>query len=293
MSGRMESPVTNQPNHRYLVFTSAGDASRLPKWLQGNRNFDLWVTYYGDELGRYRELADYYNVRKGGKFPNLHHVYQTWPHLLERYEAVLALDDDIVISASAISRLFDIRAEHDLWLLQPAYDPRGKISHAVTRMRRATFLRYTNFVEVGCVLFRKDKLDVFMRVYDPILVGWGVDWWFLEALGPELEGKVAISDVVTCVNPDDRAKGGRREIEKLQSRADRIATWERIKTKYNIQSEARGIIEYGALPRSLAGVAAGVVRWALLSGAAKLRGKRYAGQCRLRTRRRFRVQSGV
>ncbi|MHC4521497.1 MAG: hypothetical protein ACYTAS_23130, partial [Planctomycetota bacterium] len=98
-----------------------------------------------------------------------------------------------------------------------------------------------------------------------------------DVLGPELEGKVAIVDVVTCVNPDDRAKGGRREIERLQSRADRIATWERIKAKYNIQSEARGITEYGALPRSAAGIAAGVVRWALFSGAAKLRRRWYTG----------------
>jgi hypothetical protein len=271
-----ESPAVNEPGHRYLVFTSAGDASCLPKWLRGNRNFDLWVTYYGDIDGKYRELADCYNARKGGKFPNLHYVYKTWPHLLERYEAILVLDDDIVISTAAINRLFDIRAEYDLWLLQPAFDPRSKISHAVTRMRRTGLLRYTNFVEVGCPLFRKDKLDAFMDVYDPALVGWGTDWWYLEVLGPELEGKVAITDAVICVNPDDRAKGGEREIDKLQSKSERIAAWEAIKVRYNIESEARGITEYGAVPRSALGTVAGVARWALLSGAARLRNWRHA-----------------
>ena len=277
MSDETESPIVDEPRHRYLVFTSAGDNSCLHKWVRGRRNFDLWVTYYGDMDGRYRELADYYNVRKDGKFPNLHHICQTWPHLLERYEAVMVLDDDIVIGAAAISRLFEIRAKYDLWLLQPAYDPRGKISHAVTRMQRATLLRYTNFVEVGCPLFRKDKLDAFMAAYDPALVGWGTDWWFLEGLGPDLEGKVAIADAVICLNPYDHAKGGQREIEKLQPKARRIAVWERIKAEHNIQSEARGITEYGALPRSTPGQVAGVARWVLLSAAARLQNKWRAG----------------
>jgi len=264
----MASPIVGEPVHKYLVFTSAGDVSCLQRWLKGDRNFDLWVTYYGDHHGRYRELADYYNVRKDGKFPNLHYVYQMWPDLLQRYEAVLVLDDDLLMNASAISRLFDIRAKHDLWLVQPAYVPGSKISHTATKMRRTTLLRYTNFVEVGCPLFRKDKLDCFMETYDPSLVGWGVDWWFLDVLGPDLEGRVAVVDAAACQNPYDRAKGGEREIDKLQSKAERIATWQMIKARYNIESEMKGIVEYGALLRSRPGQVIGTIRWAVLKGAA-------------------------
>jgi len=273
MQSQIESPVVKQPTHRYLVHTSAGDRSCLPRWLQGRRNFDLWVTYYGQVPGRYRELADYYNLRRHGKFPNLQHVWRTWPHLLDRYDAVLTLDDDIVINASGISRLFDIRARYDLWLLQPAFDPRGKISHAVTRMRHTSFFRYTNFVEVACVMFRKDKLDAFLRVFEPVLVGWGIDWWFLEVLGPNLMGKVAVVDVVTCRNPHDLTKGGQREIDMLQPTAERIAAWRRIKAKYDIRSEDRGIIEYGILPRSVFGKLAGMARGALIVLPIKCRAK--------------------
>lgn len=284
MTDRVESPLVKEPGGRYLVYTSAGDASCLHKWLRGNRNFDLWITYYGDHHGRYKQLANYYNVRKGGKFPNLQYVCQKWPHLFEQYEAVLALDDDIVIRASAINRLFDIRAEYDLWLLQPAYDPRGKISHAVTRMQRTTLLRYTNFVENGCVLFRKDKLDAFLRVFEPVLVGWGTDWWYLDVLGEDLEGKVAITDVVTCVNPHDHAKGGQREIDKLQPRDQRIAAWEMVKLRFDIRSEERGIIEYGNVPRSAAGKVAGTIRGATRSLPVRWRNKWRAWLGRARTR---------
>ncbi len=34
-------------------------------------------------------------------------------------------------------------------------------------------LRYTNFIEMARPLFRQDKLDAFMAVYDPELVGYG------------------------------------------------------------------------------------------------------------------------
>jgi hypothetical protein len=230
-------------------------------------------------------LADYYNVRRHGKFPNLQHVWRTWPQLFDRYDAVLTLDDDIVINASGISRLFDIRARYDLWLLQPAYDPRGKISHAVTRMRHTSFLRYTNFVEVACVMFRKDKLDAFLRVFDPVLVGWGIDWWFLEVLGPNLMGKVAVVDVVTCRNPHDSAKGGQREIDKLQPTAERIAAWRQIKAKYDIRSEVRGITEYGVLPRSLVGKVAGMARGALIVLPIKCHAKWRAALDRVQTGR--------
>src|SRR5208337_2955838 len=95
------------PQSRNPVFTSAGDNANLESWLKGNKNFDFWITYYGDRNDPYKEFADYYNARKGGKFPNLHHVYQNWKYVLDHYEAILVMDDDIIIDASGISRLFE------------------------------------------------------------------------------------------------------------------------------------------------------------------------------------------
>jgi hypothetical protein len=190
---------------------------------------------------------------------------------------VLVLDDDLLMSASAISRLFEIRAQYDLWLVQPAFVPHGKISHSITEMRRATILRYTNFVEVGCPLFRKDKLDRFMQAYDPSLVGWGVDSWFLQVLGPKLEGKVAIVDAVTCRNPYDHAKGGQREIDKLQSKADRIAAWERIRVEHHLEDQTNDIVEYGGLLRPRVSRIASAIRWLVFKGAAML--QRVARRC--------------
>ena len=161
---------------RNLVFTSAGDRSNVDRWLAGRRNFDLWISYYGDEPGRHAEIADFYNVRRDSKFGNLKFVYDTWPHLLAPYQAVLVTDDDLIISGAQMSRLFDLREELDLWLLQAAFSPLGKISWDITRAQWASSLRFTSFVEMTCPLFRKDKLDAFMDIFDPILTGTGTDW---------------------------------------------------------------------------------------------------------------------
>ena len=166
-----------------------------------------------------------------------------------RYEAVLVLDDDILIRASDIDRLFAIRTAHDLWLLQPAFDPRGKISWEITKVNPHCRLRYTNFVEMTCPLFRQDKLADFMAVYDPELVGFGMDWWFLHVLGTDLRGRVAVIDEIVCLNPHDRTKGRVREINRLQPDEVRKRKWEEMKHRYGIKGEDGGTREYGRLSR--------------------------------------------
>lgn len=237
------------PNSKYLVFSSAGDNANVHHWLKGSRNFDLWICNYGNENNKNKIRSDYYIERKGGKFPNLYYVYQHWQSILNHYQAIFVIDDDIIINGTDISRLFEILDQYDLWLLQPTYNPIGKISHPITRINPSAFLRYTNFVEVACPLFRKDKLDAFMKIYDPVLVGYGVDYWFMDVLGPDINGKVAVIDAISCINPRDFFKGGHRKIDLLQDKPTRIKNWEIIKEQYNIKVQKH--VEFDAIKNTL------------------------------------------
>jgi hypothetical protein len=243
-----------------LVFTSAGDRSNLRGWLHGRRDFDLWVVYYGARPGTFQELATYHVNRRGAKFQNLHYCYQRWPEVLARYDAIMVMDDDIVIDATGLTRLFEIRRELDLWALQPAFRLAGKVSWDITAVHATAKLRYTNFIENACPLFRRDKLDAFMAVYDPELVGYGVDWWFLHTLGTELDNRVAVVDEVTCINPYDRSKGGVREIDTLQSHETRKEVWERMKARYGLDERGRQHRELRRINQSPLGAAAGLLR---------------------------------
>ena len=235
----------NSPRSNYLVYTSAGDNSNIHYWLKNfngqkvEKSFDLWVTYYGNQRNKYKEISDFYNMRRGGKFQNLLYVYQQWKEILDNYEAIFILDDDIIIDCNAINRLFEIREQFDLWLLQPAFDPRGKISHPITKVNRSCFMRYTNFVENTCPLFRKDKLAGFMKIFDPVLTGWGIDLWYHFFLG-EHPRKIAIIDAIPCINPHDTWKGGQREIERLEKTSESINKWSEIRERLNIKFDGEG-----------------------------------------------------
>ncbi len=251
------TPVSSSNN---LVFTSAGDRSNLRSWLQGRRDFDLWVVYYGDQPGKFQELCNFHVSAKGSKFQNLQRCYQRWPAQLARYDAIMVMDDDILIDATGITRLFEIRRELDLWALQPAFRPAGKISWDITAVHATAKLRYTNFIEMTCPLIRRDKLEAFMAVYDPELVGYGADWWFLHTLGADIENRVAVVDAVTCVNPYDRHKGGVREIDTLQSHEKRKEVWERMKMRHGLDEQGRVHREFRRISQSPLGAAASLLR---------------------------------
>ena len=254
--GLQKSPAAPR---RYLVFTSAGNRNAVPGWLAADRDFDLWVVWYANGPDILDSCADYYLRRAGSKFQNLHYCYHRWPDLFERYEAIMVMDDDIRLASSKIDRLFKLRSQHDLWALQPAFSPLGKLSHAITRVKRANQMRFTDFIEMTCPLFRTDKLIDFLDVYDPRLVGWGCDWWFLHSMGSDLRGRVAVIDSIVCTNPRDSWKqGGFREIDRLQSTEKRRETWEQIREANHIDNEVRGQNEFTTIVRS------GWTRWAML-----------------------------
>jgi hypothetical protein len=79
-----------------------------------------------------------------------------------------------------------------------------------------------------------------MNVYDPNLIGWGVDFWFSELISKQdsSNNKIAIVDLISCINPrDEKKKDNKREIDLLQSRDDRIAVWEKIKQQNNLSAQ--------------------------------------------------------
>lgn len=222
---------------RRLLFVSAGDHHRLHRSVRANADFDVLVCYYGESRAMKHELSSRgFPViqAQGGKFQNLWRLCQDQPALLGNYDAVLVLDDDLDMSASEIRALFTVRERYDLWIVQPAFDVASRISFAYSLRGSRTILRYTNFVEVGAPLFRRDKLQQFLAVYDGRLVGWGIDMWYMNVLGENEHERYAIADEVVCHNPPHRADG-RREIDTLQPLAERRAAWETVRDALHLR----------------------------------------------------------
>ncbi len=192
----------------YLIYTSAGEDANVKVWASSKtRNYDIWVTNYTDQPGLNSEYADFYNEHAGTKIPNLYEVFLTHKDHLQQYKAIMVADDDVLISPRWLSHLFKLSTERDLWMLQPAFSRFGRISHPLTARKLNSELRFVNFVEITCPIFRTEKLLEFLSIYTtdmPTIVG--IDYWLPYFFGIENEDKYAISDRFYCINPRDQFK---------------------------------------------------------------------------------------
>ncbi|MEZ5599376.1 MAG: hypothetical protein R3E84_23910 [Pseudomonadales bacterium] len=127
------------------------------------REFDLWITYYGDQPGRYREFAEY--TSSGPVSSTISGRISLHIQVFERYESILVADDDRTSRWPPEPAVCDPR-QYDPGL-QPAFNPLGKSPPSAAPS--GALLRYTNFVEVTCPLFRTDLLRRVLEAHDPQL----------------------------------------------------------------------------------------------------------------------------
>ena len=96
-------------------------------------------------------------------------------------------------------------------------------------------------------MLTKDKLDTFMKIFDPVLTGWGIDFWYHHVLG-EHPRKIAIVDALPCINPHDDTKGGQREIVRFEKTSISIDKYKEIRDRYKIVE--RSHVEFTRIERS-------------------------------------------
>lgn len=220
-----------------LVFTSAGDNTNFDElWLAPERNYKVWVVYYGDNneiYEKYKSKVDYIERRKGSKFQNFYHIWKTKD--LSKFDRFFILDDDILINTRQINQMFWFSSNCNLSVCGPSFDKKSKISWSVTRNQPETLLRFTNFVEVNVPLFDRKTIEKLMEVYDESLIGWGIDFLYSWLVGPEKRNSIAIIDAVICTNPKDSRKGGKRELTNIKNWDKRANYWKTYRDKNRIE----------------------------------------------------------
>jgi hypothetical protein len=185
---------------RFLVIVRAGDRSLHPQWTSSllTRDWDLVVSYFGDDPHRYRDAGELRIDDKGPKWPGLH-ILLSRDDFWRDYDYIWLPDDDLAITQTAISTLFEVTASRDLALTQPALSWSSFYSHPVTIRRPSFQLRLTDFVENMAPCFTRDSLGTCLPTMGQNLSGWG-----LGAVWPTLLGggssRVAIIDDVTVTH---------------------------------------------------------------------------------------------
>lgn len=225
---------------RNLIVLRAGDASLHREWIAGRqRDFDLFISYYGQTPARWQGDADFYEQRTGPKWPCLADLLKTHRDRIERYDAVWLPDDDLSVDTDGIDRMFAFFHAHRLCLAQPALTRNSYHTWNTLLQEPDCHLRYTRFVEVMAPIFSRAALQVCAPTFSESPSGWGLDWvWPTLCERAGLKG-VAIIDATPVRHT--RPVGGElyRNHRDLDPRADA----RRVVRKYGLQ-EVRAVAKY-------------------------------------------------
>ncbi len=161
-----------------LVIVRAGDTSLHEDWLAGDdaRDWDLLVSYFGDDPQRFRRDDVRRLDAKGPKWPALHALVTEMAEEIGAYDYVWLPDDDLACDKKTINRFFELCRAHDLELAQPALSPDSHLGHAITLRNRSFQLRFTNFVEIMAPCFSARFLRRCAPSFGENLSGWGLDY---------------------------------------------------------------------------------------------------------------------
>ncbi|CAH2600536.1 conserved protein of unknown function [Rhodovastum atsumiense] len=181
-----------------LVIVRAGDASLHPAWLAGatRRNWDLVVSYYGDDPDRFRAPDVLRLDTKGPKWPALHALLTRHPEFTTGYRYIWLPDDDLMTCGAEIDRMFDICRDWQLEVAQPALTWNSYISHPITLRNAGTLLRFTDFVEIMAPCLSAPTLQRALPLFDASLSGWGIDHAWPRIVHDPARG-IAVIDAVS------------------------------------------------------------------------------------------------
>lgn len=167
--------MTNS-RRQFLVICRVGDKSLHPQWIaESRRNFDLYISYFGDSPGKYHADADYYEEVKGPKWPVIHRIIEENPGLMSQYDAIWIPDDDLSISTSQINRMFNIFSGLGFDLAQPALTADSHVIYKELIALPGVIARYINFVEIMAPIFSQKCFVQLKHTFGQSTSGWGLD----------------------------------------------------------------------------------------------------------------------
>mmetsp|Transcript_20268 Transcript_20268/g.24574 ORF Transcript_20268/g.24574 Transcript_20268/m.24574 type:complete len:379 (+) Transcript_20268:177-1313(+) len=185
-----------RPNRRFLLFSSVGKRSKpaVLGWMNvtnySKRTFDVVLYYYDDQgteksLDCCRDKADYYFRRSDFKWPNLYHFLVENNIRPGDYDAIFAVDDDIIMNGNEIETLFADFIKYKLKYAQPSYDMYSSVHFPrLQRWRGNTMVRFANFVENAALVIDFQTVFRILDIMRDSKTGWGSDYCFFHRTKP-------------------------------------------------------------------------------------------------------------
>ena len=199
MTAISPSATARPSRQRYLVIGRVGSKSLHHAWVEDRqcvRTWDLQLNAYGDKADRIADADLPTVVDQGTKWDSLARHFRAHPELLDHYDYVMLPDDDLLMTASDINRIFEITAAHDFTLAQPAMTMDSFVSYPVLMQCPGFKLRYVNHLECMSPCIKTSYMKKLLPIIEKYVCGWGADHiWAM--LMEEPAFKAAVLDEVT------------------------------------------------------------------------------------------------
>jgi hypothetical protein len=161
----------------WAVFLQCGRPSRHPRWLTASpKPWHLIANFYDDTYNVPIEADLVLAQNRGTKFTAVYRLMEDDPGFFDAYEYVLFLDDDILMTEDAITRLFTLAQTLSLKLAQPAVAPGSANTWPMLLRRGDTVGRYLNAVEIMMPLISREALTLGGHLFGRSISGWGLDF---------------------------------------------------------------------------------------------------------------------
>ena len=158
-----------QTGRRNLIVVKAGRGSLHPAWMMddGSANFELLVAEYEPSPPVANDPGAHKISLPSTKVQGYDRLFRSVPELLSRFDYVALFDDDLSFGPDDANRLFEYGTRYDLDLFQPALSRDSHHSYAATVIgSRAFRLRYCNYVEMMCPVFRTETLARLLPLFE-------------------------------------------------------------------------------------------------------------------------------
>lgn len=198
-----------------LIVVRCGDNSLHEKWVSPDANYDVAVSYFGNEASFDLDNLRFFHPYKGSKWEGLNDFFQTNDFWRE-YDAIWLPDDDIDADVQSLNRFFELFHEHKFDIAQPSLDEKSYFSWAILLKNKNFKYRKTNFAEVMIPCFNKKTFNKIYQTFSENKSGWGLDFLWPQMLGPQAE--IAVIDEVEVFHTRPVGSAGSGMGKKISSK---------------------------------------------------------------------------
>jgi hypothetical protein len=185
---------------KFLVFIRSNGDKRafLDDQIDSDRNYDLAFSYFAKPLASDIALKKAEYICTGGlsKF-HAAKLFIEELDLLNKYEGIWFVDDDISFPQASIDRYLEYSFQNGFDLCQPSLAPQSFYSHDITLNHPSFIYRITNFVEVMFPYFSARALKLVLHTFDQSISSWGLDFLWPKILK---DAKIGILDLFIAVH---------------------------------------------------------------------------------------------